>query len=195
MLKVLGLSLLACCGCAARTVDCDVANPADAPPGRSGAREVLYLFASSPTGVTTQPLLAGAAYEVVIDGTVSLWSAGNWSSVCAGMACSKPRYPTPGATGPTGVDAEWVWTWPTGSPSLCPDGVPARAPQPLRSVLFQASGELQATNLPPPREPHLTPSHAYAYSIIGAGTAATFFFHDSPIEDNYGALRIQIFGP
>jgi hypothetical protein len=73
--------------------------------------------------------------------------------------------------------------------------VPARPPQPLRSVLFQASGESQATNLPPPREPQLTASHAYTYSITGAGAAATFFFHDSPIEDNYGALRIRIFGP
>lgn len=192
MIRVAAFFLVACCGCGGEMA---MATGAESEPN-DGASEVLYLLASSPTGVTTRPLLEGVTYKVVIRGTVGLWRAGDWSSVCAGKPSSAPRYSSPGATGPAAVDAEWVWAWPSVSTSLCPNGVPAAPPpQPRRLVLFRANSEAPPGSLPPPLETGMTASHAYTYSITGAGTGAVFVVDDTPIEDNYGALQIRIIPP
>jgi hypothetical protein len=74
--------------------------------------------------------------------------------------------------------------------------VPAAAPPSARRlVLFKPSPQAPAGSLPPALETGMTANHVYTYSITGAGTAAVFLIDDTPIEDNYGELRILIFPP
>jgi hypothetical protein len=159
-----------------------------------GASDVLYLPAASTTGVWTHPLQPGVTYRVVIEGTVSAWRSGDWSMVCAGRPYSAPEFPSPGPTGPVGLDAEWVWAYPSVSPTLCPDGAPdAPPPKARRLVLLRASSGAAPESLPPPLEVAMTETHAYTYSITGTGAAVGFVIDDTPIEDNYGELRILLF--
>lgn len=161
-----------------------------------GGTEVLFLPASSPTGVTTSPLRAGATYNVVVEGSFSVWPPSDWSNLCAGTPSPAPEFPSPGATGPAGVDPEWVWAWPKASPSLCPNGLPSGAPPAAeRNVVFQATNGAGLTNLPPPKESTMTSNHAYTYAITGMGEAAVFIVsdaHPGDRVDNYGELRVQI---
>jgi hypothetical protein len=198
--KLAALMFLPCLGCAAE-VGLGVgpmgeASEADRYADTAGASDVLFLPAASPTGVTTKPLLAGATYRVLIDGTVSVWKPADWSNVCGGTPTRGPRYRSPGVTGPAGTDAEWAFAWVGYSDTLCVGGAPVGpAPRPWRRVLFAARSGDTPASLPPPLEPHMTPSHAYTYSIVGAGTPGVFLFDDSPREDNYGELRIRVYPP
>jgi hypothetical protein len=166
--------------------------------------EVLYLPASSTTGATTSPLRAGVTYKVIIQGSVSVWPPADWSSVCAGRPSPSPLFSSPGATGPVGVDAEWVWAWPRASPSLCPDGAPdATPPVAERKLRIEASSGAPPVDLPPPRETEMTANHAYTYSVVGTGTSVSFTVNEigknpdgSPHvynpRYNYGEFRIEV---
>jgi hypothetical protein len=187
MVVLLALASSACVD----AFDADPAVPTDDPAFRDA--EVEYLLASSPTGVTTRPLQAGVTYRVVVDGTVSLWKAADWSTICAGRPYSRPRYESPGASGPVGLDAEWAWSWTTYSDSLCPNGEPAVAPPAQRRlILMVAAADATPQPLPPPQERGMSPRHEYTYAIVGTGAPLVFRVDDAPLEDNYGALRIRI---
>jgi hypothetical protein len=168
------------------------------------SREVLYLPASSETGATTSPLRRGVTYKVIIQGSVSVWPPADWSSVCAGRPSPSALFSSPGATGPVGVDAEWVWAWPRASPSLCPGGVPdATPPVAERKLRIEASSGASPVELPPPLETEMTANHAYTYSIVGTGAAVSFTVNEigknpdgSPHvynpRYNYGEFRIEV---
>jgi len=183
------LAASALCGCEATFA------PAHSGPmvdGR-GASDELFLLASSTTGVWTRPLLPGVTYRVVIEGTASFWHAEHWSSVCAGTPAAHPQLPSPGATGPVGIDAEWTWSWPSSS-SLCRNGVPdGPVPWPQRRLLIQDGSGAPPQRLPPPLESGMTWNHAYTYSLTGAGRPVVFFVDDAPLDDNYGEFRILLF--
>jgi hypothetical protein len=192
-----GFLLLAGFGCGASSSLPTGAMDADA--GGGAVPEVVYLLPSSAAGVTTGPLLAGVTYTVIVEGTISVWRSSDWSSVCAGTPSPAPMFPSPGGTGPTGVDPEWVWAWPEASPSLCPGGVPvATPPRAARSVQFEVSQGSPPVDLPPSFETEMTPDHAYTYSITGGGTAAAFIVpttHPSDRPYYYGEYRITIAPP
>jgi hypothetical protein len=156
-----------------------------------GASDELYLPAASATGVTSRPLLSGVTYRVVVEGTMSLWHPYHWSSVCVGTPLPSPELRSGGATGPVGVDAEWLWSWPTSS-ALCQDAAGGPVPRPRRGIVVQASGGGPVVHLPPPLETGMTANHVYTYEIVGTGVALRFLIDDDPIEDNYGVLRIVI---
>jgi len=194
-IKAASLLAILCAACGAEyALDPGLANPrvmSDALPDGTAPSQVLYLPPWSPDGVTARPLLAGVTYRVVIDGTVGLWRADNWSSVCAGEPFAGPRFPSRGENGPVGADAEWVWAWPASSPALCPNGAPVGAsPQPKRRVVVRSGASLSA-----PAETAMTATHAYTYALTGTGAPVTFLVDDDPRDDDYGYFRIRIFTP
>ncbi len=210
MRHVATFALLGCLACGGRTnlfmgvSDSGGTAPPSVQDG-GAASEVLYLLPSSATGVTTTaPLLAGATYEVIVQGTISVWTYSSWANVCAGTPAPAPLFPSPGVTGPVGVDAEWVWAWPDSSPSLCPGGRPdATPPVAQRKVRIQTNGDAPFGELPPPVETAMTADHAYTYLLTGEGEAATFLVtatghnpdgspHVYDRSEYYGELRIQI---
>lgn len=183
------LLLVACAACGCEPI----LPPWSVMVDAQGASDVLVLPASSREGVATHPLAAGVTYRVVVEGTVGLWRAYHWSSVCAGTPAPAPNLPTPGATGPVGVDAEWAWSWPADS-SLCRDGERDKPLPRSRRGLRMATSPLAApAKLPPPAESGMTPNHVYTYSIAGTGMPIVFSFDDAPSRDNYGAFRIVVF--
>jgi hypothetical protein len=185
-IELAAISLVLCSGCEPSLGAMDPRTIVDA----RGASDELFLVASSTAGVSTHPLLPGVTYRVVIQGAVSVWRPADWSGVCAGAPFSAPLFPSPGISGPVGLDAEWVWAYPSVSPSLCPEGAPITPPPSARRLVL-----LQHGSLPPPLESVMTSSHAYTYSITGTGTPVVFSIDDTPIEDNYGELRILVFPP
>jgi hypothetical protein len=205
MRKLATCALLASIACGGRTTLFDPNADAGASVAGGTAADVLFLPASSSGGVaTTRPLLLGTMYTVTIQGTVSVWPSGDWAAICDGTPSPAPLFPSPGDTGPVGVDAEWVWAWPTSSPSLCPDGVSdATPPVAQRKLRVKAGSGAPMEDLPRPRESAMTANHAYTYSIAGTGTSLLFVLNEigrnpdgsahiyNP-RDNYGELRIEV---
>jgi hypothetical protein len=160
----------------------------------TGQPEVLYIDASRPGGVPTQnTLIAGATYVVQVRGTISKWTPRAMTSLCAGTPDSAPQFPSRSVTGPASVDAEWVWAWPTMSPTLCPNGKATRsAPVAERSVFVSLSPSTKPAPLPQPSETTMTATHAYTYRIVGQGAPAVFVVRDNDYKDNYGQFQITI---
>jgi hypothetical protein len=207
MYKLATCGLVACLACGGRTtlVDPELDSGAEDDLDAGIPTQVLYLPASSTTGVATmQPLRLGLLYTVTIEGTISVWPSGDWAAICDGTPSPSPLFPSPGDTGPVGVDAEWVWAWPTSSPSLCPSGVSdATPPVAQRKLRLEAESGAPPEDLPPPREGAMTANHAYTYSLMGGGTTPVFVVNEvgqntdgSPhIYNpgyNYGELRIEV---
>jgi hypothetical protein len=156
--------------------------------------EILYVDAAQATGVTTQSALsAGTAYLVQVRGTISKWSPRAMTNMCAGTPNSAPEFPSRVVTGPTSVDAEWVWAWPKGS-TLCEHGKssPSSPPVGERVVLMSLSPTVAPTNLPSPIETTMTENHIYTYRVVGQGTPAVFLVKDDHYKDNYGQFQITI---
>jgi hypothetical protein len=160
----------------------------------TGQPEVLYVDASHATRATTQNVLvSGAVYTVQIRGTISKWSPRAMESLCAGTPDAAPEFPSAGVTGPASVDAEWVWAWPKGSPSLCPHDKSAAAPPVVdRAVLMSLSPSAKPTYLPQPSETTMTANHTYTYRIVGQGAPAVFLVRDNAYKDNYGQFQITL---
>jgi hypothetical protein len=160
----------------------------------AGQPEVLYVDASHATRATTQNVLVtGAVYTVQIRGTISKWSPRAMETLCAGTPDSAPEFPSAGVTGPASVDAEWVWAWPKGSPSLCPHDKSAASPPVVdRAVLMSLSPSVKPTYLPQPSETTMTANHTYTYRIVGQGAPAVFLVRDNAYKDNYGQFQITI---
>jgi hypothetical protein len=160
----------------------------------AGQPEVLYIDASRAGGVPTQStLVAGVTYVVQVRGTISKWAPRAMSSLCAGTPDSAPQFPSRSVTGPASVDAEWVWAWPTMSPTLCPNGKATKsAPVAERTVFVNLGGSTKAAPLPPPLETTMTANHTYTYKIVGQGAPALFVVRDNDYKDNYGQFQITI---
>jgi len=156
--------------------------------------EVLYVDAAHTTGVTMQsPLAAGTTYLVQIRGTISKWSPRAMTKMCAGTANAAPDFPSADVTGPASVDAEWVWAWPVGSPTLCPRGKSSSSPPVSeRTVLMSLGPNGPPAHLPPPVESAMTPNHTYTYRVVGQGAPAVFLVKDDHYKDNYGQFQITI---
>src|SRR5271155_5489925 len=160
----------------------------------TGQPDVLYVDSSRPTGVPTQSaLVAGAVYTVQIRGTIRKWSPRAMESLCAGAADASPQFPSADVGGPASVDAEWIWAWPTTSPSLCPHGKSTGSPPVAeRAILVSLSPSAKPARLPPPSEAAMTANHTYTYKIVGQGAPAVFVVRDTDYKDNYGQFQITI---
>jgi len=160
----------------------------------TGQPETLDVDASRATRATTQnALVAGAVYTVQIRGTISKWSPRAMANMCAGTPSSAPEFPSAGVTGPASVDAEWVWAWPTSSPSLCPHGKSTASPPVVeRTILMSLNPSAKPTHLPQPSETAMTANHTYTYKIVGQGAPAVFLVTDDDYKDNYGQFQITV---
>lgn len=142
-----------------------------------------------PIPVSTNSLTQGAYFFVTISGTFSFWPPEEWNSVCAGTPEDEPYIPSPNTVnGKVGVDVEYIFAHP------CANYTGLELPFNLTN--FEISTDNQTTWVDPiPIESLYSGSHAYRYLVRGAGYPIAFRENDSPTNDNYGVLTIQIEGP
>lgn len=173
----------------------DAGVPVTAPPRQfpPEQRMVLMVSSSVTTAVSSsRPLTAGRRYSIEAGGTYSAWAAAFWTGgVCVGTPDRAPMY-SDGPTGPVGSDAEYMFAWPSGSPSLCPNGTPvAPAPMHARNVQLDLDGQGFGA-LPAAEEQGLVANHVYHYLVVGTGVPAQFQHADMSPMDNYGLFQILI---
>jgi len=138
------------------------------------------------------PLVEGTEYWIEIDGTFSLWTNHWLSGVCNGTPDPMPKYPSPGVTnGLVGVDPEYVFAAPIGS-NLCSRILPywIKGNETLIEInLNDTTGWIN----PIPVDTSYNTEHLYRYQVVGNNAPLQIRVVDSPINDNYGLLRIRIF--
>ena len=145
------------------------------------------------------PVEKQTLYTITAEGTFSLWNAESWNYICAGIPEdapiieSNPIPPHQIETGKVGLDAAFVWSYPTTSGSLCTP--PNPRPVPYHHVGFQVStdGGINWTTLDP-IEQAMTAEHIYHYEVISSNTSNQFGFRilDGIPTDNYGQLKITV---
>lgn len=139
-----------------------------------------------PIPVSTTILPQGDFYLVTVSGTFSFWEVVEWESVCAGSPEALPQTPSPNTdNGLVGVDAEYIFAHPCfmyGGSEL-----------PLNIPNFEVSTDNQSSWFDPiPINPEYDRSHTYQYAIRSEGHPIAFRETDSPTDDNYGVLTIEI---
>ena len=129
----------------------------------------------------------GRVYEVVIDGTYSVWAASYWRGACAGASEPSPRYPR-GGGGPVAIDPSYVFAVARGS-HHCGLDVPIRRSNWYYRLRTWGDWQAGATEAP------YNPAHEYRREVVGEGEPFQAFIYDSPGDygDNYGAFRLKIY--
>jgi PKD repeat protein len=145
--------------------------------------------------VFTDPLEPGVKYIITVEGTLSIWSRTSWDNVCVGTPEDNPIFPSPSTlNGKVGLDAAYIWSFPSSSPSLCPGGVPA-IQVPSQHARFEISldGGTTWASLTP-METSFNEDHIYNYEVMSPDEPVSFGFRipDSPLVDNYGQLKITV---
>ena len=141
---------------------------------------------STQSGVTSTTVLAsGQPYVVTVQGTYSVDNA----ALTIGTPNADAMFPTsdgdPRSSTQVGSDPECRFALASGT-SLTLG----------HTTAFQINLGSGFTYVTPQGGPYSTPqpNYLYRYNIVGQGSTATFRIGDSPRNDNYGALQIQIQG-
>jgi hypothetical protein len=153
-------------------------------------------------GPYSSPSLDSGRYRITIAGTASYWAVKQWgafagdnaANVCAGTAEPSPMTASSAVVyGPVGVDPEYIFAYPKGSPALCPGGAPDR-PAPLHGSSLQISTDGGATfRHIEPVDRAYNPAHSYQYDVeLAAPGTVQFRFVDRPTNDNYGIFTATI---
>ncbi|HEY5194026.1 MAG TPA: hypothetical protein VIJ39_09185 [Solirubrobacteraceae bacterium] len=151
---------------------------------------------------TATPLVAGAHYDVIVAGTMSIWAASQWSAPGTQCGASEelPMFPSPETVnGPTGWDAETVFAVPPGvdfynfscEPSQIPFQSTKHSPGGFQVSVSGAKGFSHVAPLGGERSTP-TVDHTYTYGVTGAGQPASFRFVDEPVADDYGVFMIKV---
>lgn len=174
-----------------------VLSACGAPTAPSGAASIgtfeLDLFvADGSTASATGPVLEdGVAYQVEVQGTYSIWGSTLWSAgSCGGAPEDEPMFPSPGgANGTVGVDAGFYFAVPDGS-ALCSGPVPRAS----NSLDFSVDGGATYADPEPIGAPTAPdPDHTYRFALVGQGLPVQVKREDSPSDDNYGRLQLEVF--
>lgn len=165
-------------------------GPERAAPIASGPQVIdeLWVDADAEQGQTGSAVLdAGREYLVTVEGTFSVWRAGQWRSVCAGDPDARPVFQSGGRTGFAGLDAAYAFAVPRGSslcerPSPTPNAGWRYRLRPGDSWTFGPLGAPYAAD------------HRYTYRLIGKGAPLQVAVRDVPGQyaDNYGRLRVTV---
>ena len=157
--------------------------------------ERVTLDASKGTASTDLPLLPKLTYTIKVQGTYSAYLASLWNQpagsyfVTCGTTERAPMFPSPGANGPVGADAETLFA---GIATLgCGNFKP-----PLQQDKFQVDYGDGPVNLVPVGGDPTTPSadHTYYYKLTVPRVIRrlTFKLKDDSYTDNYGQLKITM---
>jgi hypothetical protein len=148
---------------------------------------------SGPAEATGPVLAAGLQYRVIVEGTFSAWSAGQWrNGACKGLVEPEPMQTSPGVqNGPVGFDPAFLFAAPQGA-SACSNPsmvLPFGRTNVLISLDAGTSFEpVEPTNLGD--EPD--PEHRYVYELTGQGLAVVLRLNDNSPSDNYGMLQVSV---
>lgn len=137
---------------------------------------------------TTQPLTAGRAYVVTVQGTFSAFQPHVWAErpLC-GTPEAAPMFPTAGRpTAPAGQDAEVFFARPWEQPCSTP------LPRAYNGFQTNTGGDWSHPGASdgPYTEPRA--DHAYTYVVAGAGQPLAARQVDSQTTDNTGVLNITV---
>jgi hypothetical protein len=182
-----------------------VAPGPDIPP--PGPAETFFLDTHDPrNGTTGVPsswtLTAGEPYKITVEGTFSIWTPSAWTTY---LICDTDFPPEPGAQFPSpsghgdgdvGQDAKYFFS------AIELDGE-CTLPMPLPSYFprnFEVclDGACERTSLSwhdlglgSDLDPY-NPAHVYTYWVHGEDFPIAVRRSDSPIDDNYGQLRVTV---
>ncbi|HVG00724.1 MAG TPA: hypothetical protein VND68_12865 [Chloroflexia bacterium] len=131
---------------------------------------------------------------VVVTGTYSTWEASWWSEkpACKGVPEPEPMYKSevivrPGANGPVGLDAEFMFASPGRSEFYCrlAEDAPIRSFTPFQISTDGRTWKTLTSNY--------NSDHVYSYSVKGEGVPPRFRIADliGP-DDNYGVMLIYM---
>jgi len=165
---------------------------------RLDVREASNDGAAGPVA-TAGALADGQAYVAQVTGTVSIWPRSQWEDRGFGCGASEsaPLFPSDGATGPTGWDAETVWAVPPGVEfrgfTCVPTDIPFHTTRQTADG-FQIDDGTGFGHREPFGGARSVPraDHTYTYDLAGHGAPAGFQFVDAPARDNYGVFRIVV---
>lgn len=137
-------------------------------------------FDTRTTATSVTVLESGREYIITVQGTYSLWD----SALAVGTPEADAMFPTVGTRTSTqvGLDADTCFAHKTGSGTIGHAG----------EFEMDIGGGFSH---PEPEDGfHTTPTtgHFYRYRVTGLGSAVSFQINDSPLTDNYGALKITI---
>lgn len=163
-------------------------QPSPAPPPATvpGVGSETLMLNTSHGGVSSSfSLTPGGAYLVTVQGT---WS--DWNDRLNGKPEPDAMFPTTNTARKStevGLDPDTEFARPsygTGTP-----------PQHWTQLEFSLDGQTWA-HLEPEGGPYSLPrpDHLYTYHLTGQGHPLGIRVHDSPLTDNYGALKIVIGG-
>jgi hypothetical protein len=158
------------------------------PPNIAGLVMLDELIAPSTRqrNLSNLVLEEGKAYVVELQGTYSVWSASTWNSGdCKGVSEERPMFGP--ASGRVGFDPAYTFAIPR-SASSCRDDL--QLPQ-VRVWKYETR---EGTESFEPMPQPYSPEHRYRFSVIGEGAQLSFGTVDTVVWDNYGDIRVRIFG-
>ena len=146
--------------------------------------ETFFLDTRATSVSSSQVLASGTSYLVTAQGTWSAWGL----ALNTGVPESDAMFPTSGRgvlSTQVGLDPDTLFAYPSSHPNTIGN-----------QQTFQmnlGSGWAYHT---PVGGPYTTPQggHAYTYQVTGQGSVISFRIDDSPLSDNYGAVRITVQG-
>jgi hypothetical protein len=151
-------------------------------------RFLLEASAEDPT-ISRTVLADGVDYTVVVEGTYSVWAAIEWSRVCVGETEAAPQFASKRRTGPVGLDAAYAFAGPSGT-VICRRGAPSERSGWLYRTRAAADWTLG------PTDAAYNDDHTYRATVRGEGEPLAVLIREVAQRwDNYGQLRISIYGP
>lgn len=158
--------------------------------------EALELDAYSPVGMATVtgPILEiGEPFRITIQGTYSQLDLSTTTvELCKGAYEAAPMFPSPARTnGAVWLDARYVFAILVSNPAC-----ESEADEPLAydGVQVSLDGGMTFAALVPEGADGIDPDHRYTYDVTGAGEAVRFRIADQIASDNYGVLKIEVYG-
>jgi hypothetical protein len=156
----------------------------------------LDSYSLSPNPTATGPMLeTGKPYRLLVSGNYSLLDLSLTTpfTLCKGISVSTPRHPSPSRiNGPVFFDARYRFAMWAGEEEACAEPTTL----PLVSDGFQVSldGGVTFNALTPAGGTGFSAEHEYTYDVTGGGHAVRFRITDPIASDNYGVLKIDVFG-
>ena len=158
------------------------------PPSIAGlvVLDELMALTRSQRNLSNIVLEEGEPYVVELQGTYSVWSASTWNpGDCGGVSEGRPMFGT--ANGRVGFDPAYTFAIPIGA-SSCRDDL-----QLPRVRIWKYDTREGNRTFEPMPQPY-SPEHRYRFSVIGEGAQLSFGTVDNFVSDNYGDIRVRVFG-
>jgi hypothetical protein len=147
--------------------------------------ETLYYDVRNASVTASTVLKAGTSYLVSVQGTFSIWNLDLDTGAPQPNALFPPSTTAGRVSLEVGLDAETLFAYPSSHPHVVG-----------HSSSFQIDLGSGFAHVEPFGGSYATPQPDwfYSYTLVGQGSAPSFRLLDSPSADNYGLLKITIYG-